>query len=143
MPGSVALVYSVKIDWVKNEISLDYDSGISKGKTNCSPRVYYWNSNFQKWVALPSYITGEGKIKALNEPGYVGWFRVYGVVQPEFTDVNAHWAEPVANRMNGLGMLEGYPGATGGLVRTAKLENSVTRAEFTVFLYRLLNIDPD
>ncbi|NLW25089.1 MAG: S-layer homology domain-containing protein [Clostridia bacterium] len=72
---------------------------------------------------------------------YTGWFNVYGVIQPLFIDIDEHWAEVTTNRMNGLGIIEGYPGE--GLVRTARLDRNITRAEFISLLFRLLNINPD
>lgn len=94
------------------------------------------------WL-LATYPAGDGKVRGVNANGYKGWFNVFWVIKPEFTDVQGHWAEQVTNRMNGLAIIEGYPDPDGGLKRPAKLEQSTTRAEFVSLLHRLLNIDVD
>lgn len=113
----------------------------AKGLT---PRVYYWNKRYGKWVALASYPQGD-KVKALNDGGYSGWVAVFAVRQPRFTDVQGHWAEPVINRMNGLALVEGYPNPRdpASLERPAGPDRDVTRAEFTAVLTRALGILPE
>lgn len=143
MPDYIALSKPVKIDQVKGEIILDYNSSDAKAHSRHSVRVYYWNVSAKKWVALASYPVSEGRVKAVNSGGYKGWFTVFGVIQPAFADVEGHWAEQVINRMNGLGLVEGYYCGGDDMIRMAKPEQNVTRAEFTTFLYRTLNINPD
>lgn len=139
--GAMPLGDAIKIEQSKNEIVLDYV--YTKLKSNLTPRAYYWNTKAKKWVALATYQVDNGKVKAINDGGYKGWFKVFGVVEPIFTDTGGHWAEQVTNRMNGLGMIEGYPGNNGNTLRPAKLDQNITRVEFTVILTRLLNINPD
>jgi len=112
----------------------------SKGLT---PRVYYWNEKFQKWVALASYPQGD-RVKAENDGGYSGWTAVFAVKQPHFVDVSGHWAEPVINRMNGLALVEGYPNPDDpdSLDRPCRPDSEVTRAEFTTVLTRALGVLP-
>lgn len=141
--GSIPLGNAVQINVIKDEIVLNYDQKLLGANSNLTPKIYHWNSAHRNWVALATYPAGDGKVKALNDGKYKGWFRVYGIIQPGFTDVNQHWAEPVVNRMNGLGMIEGYAAGSDDLTRLAKVDQNVTRTEFAVFLYRLLNIDPD
>ncbi len=141
MKGYIELAKRTFIDDPDEELNLAYDNELIEDKEEYSARVYYWNEVVEKWVALASYSSFPNEINAINDGGYSGWFNVFGVIQPIFTDIAEHWAEPVTNRMNGLGIVEGYPGA--GLVRPAKLEQHITRAEFTTLLYRLLNINPD
>lgn len=110
-----------------------------------TPRVYYWNDKYQKWVALASYPQVDGKaVKALNDGGYSGWVAVFAVKQPHFTDVSGHWAEPVINRMNGLALVEGYPNPEdpASLERPAGPDREITRAEFTAVLTRALGVLP-
>jgi len=160
MPGYVPLTKPVKLAPGK-EFSLTYDTGkmkFDKNKiqqyhiayavvpTQVNPekdyhiRAYYWHDKAQKWVALATYSDGKGKVKVINDNNYKGWFMVFWVIQPNFTDVVNHWAEPVANRANGLGFLEGYPTKT--LTRPAQLERMVTRAEFAVLTGRIIGLNP-
>lgn len=114
----------------------------SKGLT---PRVYYWNERYGRWVALASYPQPDGKVRAVNDGGYSGWVAVFAVRQPRFTDVAGHWAEPVVNRMNGLALIEGYPNPEdpASLERPCRPDADITRAEFTVVLARALGILPE
>lgn len=140
MPGYITLAKPERIDTGKNEITLDYDEKLLEKYTDHSARIYYWNDKADKWVALASYPAGGGKIKAINDGNHKGWFTVFGIVQPEFQDISNNWAEKVINRMNGLGLIEGY-GPGNSLERLAKPDQNITRAEFAAFLYRLLNIN--
>ena len=141
MPGYIELAKASKINKMLEEFTFNYNGALIEGKDDYDPRVYYWNNPVEKWIALTSYSNVFDEIKAVNDGEYNGWFKVFGVIQPKFTDIENHWAESTVNRMNGLGIIEGYPGD--GLVRPAKLDEQVTRAEFAMLLYRLLNINPD
>jgi hypothetical protein len=86
-------------------------------------------------VALATYSAGDGKVKAVNDNGYNGWFTVFGVVQPFFTDISpGHEGEQIINRMNGLGIVEGYMVPDGSLNRPVREDQSVTRMEYAMFL---------
>jgi uncharacterized membrane protein YgcG len=141
MPGYLVLAKPVKLVPGK-EFTLEYDPAKMDADPDRHPTGYYWHSKAKKWVALASYPAGEGKIRVMNDGGYSGWFAVFGVIKPTFTDVDGHWAEQTANRMNSLGLLEGYPGPDGGLVRPAGLDRQVTRAEFTCVVGRILGLNP-
>ena len=96
-------------------------------------------------MALASYPQADGTVLVKNDGGYSNvWMEMYAVRQPHFTDVAGHWAEDVANRMNGLALLEGYPipGDPNPLERTAGLDRSITRAEFVTILARALGCLP-
>lgn len=140
MPGYISLSDPVFLEFLE-ELILKYDYGLLESNPEHTPRVYYWNELVEKWIALATYPESEDSVKAVNDGEYKGWFNVFGVIQPTFTDVEDHWGEETSNRMNGLGILEGYPGE--GLVRPAILDQHITRAEFVTLLYRLLNINPD
>ncbi|NLT95506.1 MAG: hypothetical protein GXW85_08260 [Clostridia bacterium] len=143
MPGYVSLSKPIKESTAKNEIIMQYDSR-KKTSYDQIPRVYYWHSQAQKWIALATYPGSPGTVKGITGGLYKGWFNVFGVIQPIFVDIAGHWAEEVANRMNGLGILEGYPVVNNDfpMVRQAKLDQEVTRGEFITLLVRVLNIDP-
>lgn len=142
MPGYIALNKPIRIDEVKEEIVLPFNIEVLRANGGHTARIYYWHESLKKWIALATYPNTTYTVKAINDGGYVGWFNVFGVIQPSFNDlILGHWAEPVTNRMNGLGIIEGYPGD--GLIRPAQLEQNITRAEFTTLVYRLLNINPD
>lgn len=143
MAGYISLGSPTKINEVKAEIELAYDTALLKNKPTHSPRAYYWNAEKGNWVAMATYPAGDGKVRAINEGKYKGWFAVFGVIQPQFSDMQGSWAEQVVNRMNGLGMIEGYPIKGEALLRTAKIEQKVSRAEFIMFVSRILNIDID
>lgn len=142
MPGYVAISTPTKINEVKNEISLSYNKTTLSNNRGHDPRIYYWRPEVSKWVALATYPDGDGKVKAINDGGYKGWFVVFGVVQPHFSDVSASWAEQLINRMNGLGLIEGYD-VKGSDLRVARPDQKVTRAEFTMFVTRIMNMNPD
>lgn len=140
MPGYISLSDPVFLEFME-ELILKYDQELLKSNPEHTPRVYYWNELVEKWIALATYPESEDRVKAINDGGYKGWFNVFGVLQPSFIDVDGHWAEEASNRMNGLGILEGYPGD--GLERPAILDQHIKRAEFVTLLYRLLNINAD
>lgn len=110
------------------------------------PRVYYWNTKYNKWVALASYPDADGKtVKAVNDGSYSGWVAVFAVKQPHFTDIpDNYWAKDTIDRMNGLALVEGYPNPIDptSLVRPCGPDRDVTRAEFTAFLTRALGVLP-
>jgi len=142
MPGYITLAKPVKINEVKNEISLSYDKSLLDKNPKHAARIYYWRPEVRKWVALATYPDGDGKVKAINDGGYKGWFVVFGVLQPQFSDIASHWAEQLINRMNGLGLIEGYF-VEGSDIRVAKPQQYVTRAELTMFIARIMNMNPD
>jgi hypothetical protein len=142
MPGYVTLCTPTKINEIKNEISLSYNKTTLASNPGHDARIYYWKPDVKKWVALATYPDGDDKVKAINDGGYKGWFVVFGVVQPHFSDVSTSWAEQLINRMNGLGLIEGYT-VMGSDLRVAKPEQKVTRAEFTMFVTRIMNMNPD
>ncbi|MFZ5597373.1 MAG: S-layer homology domain-containing protein [Bacillota bacterium] len=143
MPGFINIGKPVEIDEVQNEMIMEYDKALLGSGDSHNVRVFYWNERAKKWVALATCSAGEGKVKGINDNGYKGWFTVFGVIEPLFSDISGHWAEQLTDRMNGLGVIEGYPTEKGILVREARLDKPVTRTEFAVFLVRLLNIDAD
>ncbi len=104
-------------------------------------RVYYFNEQYQKWVALASYPQADGSVLVKNDGGYNNvWMEMYAVRQPDYTDIAGSWAQDVINRMNGLALIEGYPiiGDPNTLQRTAGPDRDITRAEFTTILARAL-----
>jgi len=158
-PGHVPLVAQAekvgyapdgtKLDKPEAEFTVDITRAdrLSEAKAKgLTPRVYYWNARYQKWVALASYPQPDGKaVKALNDGGYSGWVAVFAVCQPRFTDVAGHWAELVINRMNGLALVEGYPNPEdpASLERPCRPDADITRAEFTAVLTRALGLLPE
>ncbi len=128
------------------QFTLSYDDSVTDGSPDRYPRVFYWNDNYEVWVALASYPLTQGVVQALNDGGYAGWFVVFGCIQPRFNDITPDlaWAEPTANRMNGLGLLDGYPNPDDhdSLVRPAGLGRTITRAELTFVVARILGLDP-
>lgn len=142
MPGYVVLSTPTKINEVKSEINLSYNNTTLSNNPGHDARIYYWRQEVKKWVALATYPDGDNRVKAINDGGYKGWFVVFGVVQPHFSDVSTSWAEQLINRMNGLGLIEGYDVKDSDL-RLASPEQKVTRAEFTMFVTRIMNMNPD
>jgi hypothetical protein len=143
MQGYITLSEPTKIADGSKEIQLAYNTELSRNNIKNTPRVYYWNTEKKNWVALATYATADGKVKAINDNGYRGWFVVFGVIEPEFSDLQGSIFEQLLNRMNGLGIIEGIPIKGETEVRTAKPEQSITRSEFTMLISRILNIDID
>jgi len=145
MPGYIRIGQSVRIDEHREEIVLGYNQPLLGSNPKHVPRAYCWNAQKGKWVALASYPAGDGRVKAINDGKYKGWFNVFGVVQPAFTDIEpGHWAEQIINRMNGLGVIEGYPDDQNrDLVRSVRADRNISRVEFAVLIYRILNMDTD
>lgn len=133
----------VNIKDAKGELTLDYGSANMSNNAKYFMRACYWNDNAKKWVAMTTKIDETGKIKAINDGGYSGWFRVFGSVQPIFIDVSGNKTEDIINRLNGLGIIEGYIEDSDFSHRTAKLNQDITREEFATFVYRMLNLNPD
>jgi uncharacterized repeat protein (TIGR02543 family) len=108
-------------------------------------RVYYFNQQYQKWVALASYPQPDGSVLVVNDGGYHGvWTEIFAVREPQFIDAAGYWAEDVINRMNGLALIEGYPipGAPDPGERLAGGDRNITRAEFVTILARALGCLP-
>ncbi len=143
MKGYIVLSEPKNISSIKDEITLSYDEDLLERYPTHSPRIYCWNPEKENWVALATYPVNEGKVKAINDGEYKGWFVIFGVIQPVFTDLQENWAEQLINRMNGLGMIEGYKTHEGNLIRTAKSNQNVTNAEYAMLISRILNIDID
>lgn len=143
MDGYIVLSEPLNINEFKSELRLTYDEKLLKNKSAHTPRVYYWNADKKNWVALATYPVNEGKVKAINDGKYKGWFVVFGVIQPEFSDVKGNWADEIINRMNGLGMVEGYPSGDESMLRAVLPNQKVSRAEFTMLISRILNLDID
>lgn len=143
MAGYIALSNPLIMNEVKSEIELVYDTALQKNNSATSPRIYYWNADRKNWVALATYPVNNDTLKAVNDGEYKGWFVVFGVIQPEFSDTQKNWAEQIINRMNGLGLVEGYPSEDKSMLRTVLPEREVSYAEFTMLISRLLNIDID
>lgn len=143
MPGYIILSKAAKLENTEAEIVLEYDMDLLKANLNHSPRIYYWNLEKKKWVALATYHHSEGKVTAINVGDYKGWFTVFGVKEPKFSDLENHWVEETINRMNGLGIVGGYDKRGQEPIRVAKPDQYVTRGEFSMFIYRLLNMDTE
>ena len=108
-------------------------------------RAYYFNEQYQRWVALASYPQADGSVLVKDDGGYSNvWITLYAVQQPTFTDISGYWAEDVINRMNGLALIEGYPipGDPNQLDRTAGPDRNITRAEFVTIVTRALGCLP-
>ena len=92
-------------------------------------RIYYWNDQYQRWVALASYPQPDGSVLVKNDGGYNNIYVVmFAVLEPHYTDVTGYWAEDTINRMNGLALIEGYPipGDNVPLERTAGPDRNVS-----------------
>ena len=128
------------------QFTMSYDDSVTDDSPDRYPRVFYWNEDYEIWVALASYPLTPGVVQAVNDGGYSGWFVVFGCIQPYFTDIipGWAWAEPTANRMNGLGLLDGYPNPDDhdSLVRPAGLGRTITRAELSTVVARILGLAP-
>ncbi len=143
-PGYITLCEPQYLGTPALEFTMSYEASRMDSNPDRHPKVFYWNTTYQKWVALTSYPLGPGNIKALNDGHYSGWFVVMGCIQPNFTDVHGNWAEKFANRMNGLGLLEGYPNPANpsSLTRPAGLERIIIRSELTATVARILGLSP-
>jgi len=100
-----------------------------------SPRFYKWNESKGKWVALATEINKDEKeIKTYdNVEGYVA---VFAVKQPTFSDVKGNeWFADVADRANGLALVEGYAEKDGDVI--LKPYNNISRSEFYAMTARL------
>ena len=143
-PGYITLCNPQNLGNPGNEFFMDFDQSKMDTNPDRHPKAFYWNTNYEKWVALTTYPVASGKIKVLNDGNYSGWFVVMGCIQPNFTDISGHWAEKIANRMNGLGLLEGYPDPQNpnSLTRPAGLDRIIIRSELTAAVSRILGLAP-
>ncbi len=113
------------------------------GNKELQLRGYYWNDKYQKWVALPSYPQNDGTVKVINPEGYEGEIAIFAVKQPRFTDVNNSPGVSdvdIVNRLNGLALVEGYPG--NGLDRPVGLDRIISNAEVITVLAKSLGCLP-
>ncbi|MDD3853427.1 MAG: hypothetical protein PHD40_07210 [Syntrophomonadaceae bacterium] len=120
-PGYITLCDPQNLGNPGNEFFIDFDQSKMDTNPDRYPKAFYWNTSYKKWVALTTYPVANGKVKVLNDGNYSGWFVVMGCIQPNFTDIGGHWAEKIANRMNGLGLLEGYPDPSAYLAQRSGL----------------------
>lgn len=141
MPGYIKLGEPQKLLNPGSLLNLSYDIKVLEKNPNHTPRIYYWNGNKENWVALTTYQEGKGLVKAVNDGGYSGWFTVLGVLEPTFKDEGKSMDQDRINRMNGLGIVEGYYEEGPWLSRTIMAEEPISRGEFLLFIYRILNID--
>jgi hypothetical protein len=108
-------------------------------------RVYYFNEQYQKWVALASYPQADGSVLVENDGGYNNsWTEMFAVREPHYTDITGNWSEDVVNRMNGLALIEGYPipDDPNTQDRLAGVDRNISRAEFATILARALGCLP-
>lgn len=144
-PGYIVLADPVNLGSPGAEFVMNYDASRMDTNTDRYPKAFYFNTTYHRWVALTSYPAGAGQVRVVNDGGYSGWFVVFGCIQPRFTDIPAgFWGEDIANRMNGLGLLEGYPNYANpsSLLRPCGLDVVITRVEVTVACARILGLAP-
>lgn len=143
-PNYITLSTPQNLGTPANEFTMSYDASKMDGNSNRHPKVFYWNTAYQKWVALATYPNGAGSVKAQNDGHYSGWFVVMGCIQPTFTDIPGTWAENYINRMNGLGLIEGYPDPNNptSLIRPAGPDRVIIRCELTTMVARILGLAP-
>ncbi len=108
--------------------------------------IYHWQprplpgTGFPgRWVALAT-TWQNGRAVAVNDGDYTGWFAAWWVIKPHFTDIAGSWAVNDIRRLNGLGMVEGYPG--NGLDRPFGPDRPITRTELTVIAARIMGLNP-
>ena len=98
-----------------------------------SPRFYKWNEEKEKWVAMA---TKGDKNKIETYRDVEGYVAAFAVDQPIFSDVKGNeWYAEIADRANGLALIEGYTDNKGGT--TLKPNNSISRSEFYAITARL------
>ncbi len=143
-PGYITLAKPQKLGNPGVEFFMDFNQSLMGTNPDRHPKIFYWNKTYSKWVALASYSVAPGKVKGINDGKYEGWFVVMGCIQPNFTDTGGHWAEKITNRVNGLGLLEGYPDPANpsSLTRTAGLERIIIRSELTTAVAKILGLAP-
>lgn len=143
-PGYITLANPQKLGNPGAEFFMDFNEGLMGTNPDRHPKIFYWNKTYSKWVALASYPVASGKVKGINDGNYEGWFVVMGCIQPTFKDTGGHWAEKITNRINGLGLLEGYPDPANpsSMTRTAGLEKIIIRSELTTVVAKILGLAP-
>ncbi len=143
-PGYITLAKPQKLGNPGVEFFMDFNQNLMGTNPDRHPKIFYWNKTYSKWVALASYLVASGKVKGINDGNYEGWFVVMGCIQPTFIDIGGHWADKITNRVNGLGLLEGYPDPTNpsSLTRTADLERIIIRSELTTTVAKILGLAP-
>ncbi|MEW6214640.1 MAG: Ig-like domain-containing protein [Nitrospirota bacterium] len=151
-PGSMPVVKeATKVSFSENTFTVkvsDPEKLQEARENGLTERVYYWNKEKGKWVALASYPTLSGEVKAINDGSIKDnvWVSIFAVKQPNFVDIKQNeWYEPVINRMNGLALLEGYPVDTKNpsMNRESKPQSVMTKAEFVTVVSRVLGNLPE
>lgn len=143
-PGYITLAEPQKLGSPGTEFFMDFNQSLMGTNPDRHPKIFYWNKTYSKWVALTSYQVAPGKVKGINDGNYEGWFVIMGCIQPTFIDTGGHWAENITNRVNGLGLMEGYPDPANpnSLTRTAGLERIIIRSELTTVVAKILGLAP-
>ncbi|WP_232697401.1 S-layer homology domain-containing protein [Brevibacillus daliensis] len=114
---------------------------LSKAKSEGKQlRMYYYNANSKKWVALSSKATMNGnyaQVTANTVTGVPTWYAIFAVNQPTFVDTANHWAVNSIDRLSGIGIFEGYKVKNG---YTFKPNSQVSKAELSTTLSKILGV---
>ena len=106
-------------------------------KEGLQPRLYKWNEEKQKWVALATKIDGN-KVKSYEK--VEGYIAVFGVKQPRFNDVEGNeWFAEKLDRANGFAIVEGIK--VGEQIKL-DAEKELTRKELYAMVGRIFGAVP-
>ncbi|MGJ0847770.1 S-layer homology domain-containing protein [Tissierella praeacuta] len=102
-------------------------------KKGLTPRIYKWNEEKEKWVALATKVEGN-KIETYEDiEGYVA---VFAVKQPIFSDIKGNeWFTEITDRANGLALIEGFKDNKDNVI--LKPNSNISKAEFYTITSRL------
>ncbi|WP_312907883.1 S-layer homology domain-containing protein [Tissierella praeacuta] len=102
-------------------------------KKGLTPRIYKWNEEKEKWVALATKVEGN-KIETYEDiEGYVA---VFAVKQPTFSDIKGNeWFTEITDRANGLALIEGFKDNKDNVI--LKPNSNISKAEFYTITSRL------
>ncbi|RAI93586.1 putative repeat protein (TIGR02543 family) [Paenibacillus pabuli] len=124
-------------------ITLTFTFDPSKVKPDQRAEVFYFDEDKRTWISTGAATVSGDQIT--TQVNHFTKFAVFAVKHPtepivpplatSFTDIQGHWAEAAINQAVSEGIIKGYPD------NTFKPGASVTRAEFTVMLMNLLQLD--
>ncbi|MBB6671310.1 S-layer homology domain-containing protein [Cohnella nanjingensis] len=125
---AAASVFAVPI-----RLTLRYDAAAKPAGTKAA--VYYYHERQQRWIYAGGSDNGDGTVTVATN--HLTPYAVYFVQPKTFADLAGHWSAPYADRLIGLGSLNGFEDGS------FRPDGRVTRAQFARMLTSALGAKTD
>ncbi|MCD9025177.1 Ig-like domain repeat protein [Cohnella silvisoli] len=102
--------------------------------SGAEPAVYYFNETQRRWIYIGGVRKGTDTLEV--SVNHFTKFGVFASVQPNFTDLAGHWGQAFADRLIGMGVINGFGDGT------FRPDLQVTRAQFVKMLAVAMALKP-